>query len=87
MNNILEAKNISKKFGEFQALSDVSIQIKKHSIFGLLGPNGAGKTTLLRIINQITMPDNGQVILDGKQLSPDDIRYIGYLPEDRKSVV
>jgi len=83
MNNILEAKNISKKFGEFQALSDVSIQIKKHSIFGLLGPNGAGKTTLLRIINQITMPDNGQVILDGKPLSPDDIRYIGYLPEER----
>ena len=47
MNNILEATNISKKFGEFQALSDVSIQIKKHSIFGLLGPNGAGKTTLI----------------------------------------
>lgn len=83
MNNILEATNISKKFGEFQALSDVSIQIKKNSIFGLLGPNGAGKTTLLRIINQITMPDNGQVILDGKPLSPDDIRYIGYLPEER----
>ena len=58
MNNILEATNISKKFAEFQALSDVSIQIKKNSIFGLLGPNGAGKTTLLRIINQITMPRN-----------------------------
>lgn len=83
MSTLLEATNISKNFGEFQALSDVSIQVPKHSIFGLLGPNGAGKTTLIRIINQITMPDVGHVILDGEPLKPEHVQYIGYLPEER----
>lgn len=83
MSTLLEATNISKNFGEFQALSDVSIQVPKHSIFGLLGPNGAGKTTLIRIINQITMPDVGHVILDGEALKPEHVQYIGYLPEER----
>ena len=83
MSTLLEATNISKNFGEFQALSDVSIQVPKHSIFGLLGPNGAGKTTLIRIINQIIMPDVGHVILDGEPLKPEHVQYIGYLPEER----
>ena len=83
MSTLLEETNISKNFGEFQALSDVSIQVPKHSIFGLLGPNGAGKTTLIRIINQITMPDVGHVILDGEPLKPEHVQYIGYLPEER----
>ena len=83
MSTLLEATNISKNFGEFQAPSDVSIQVPKHSIFGLLGPNGAGKTTLIRIINQITMPDVGHVILDGEPLKPEHVQYIGYLPEER----
>jgi ABC-2 type transport system ATP-binding protein len=83
MSTLLEATNISKNFGEFQALSGVSIQVPKHSIFGLLGPNGAGKTTLIRIINQITMPDVGHVILDGEPLKPEHVQYIGYLPEER----
>jgi ABC-2 type transport system ATP-binding protein len=83
MSTLLEANNISKNFGEFQALSEVSIQVPKGSIFGLLGPNGAGKTTLIRIINQITMPDAGQVILDGELLNPKHIQNIGYLPEER----
>lgn len=83
MSTLLEANNISKNFGEFQALSEVSIQVPKGSIFGLLGPNGAGKTTLIRIINQITIPDAGQVILDGEPLNPKHIQNIGYLPEER----
>lgn len=83
MENLLVAENIYKKFGGFTALNNVSISIPKGSIFGLLGPNGAGKTTLLRIINQITMPDEGQVFLDGKPLHPSDIAHIGYLPEER----
>jgi len=83
MSTLLEATNISKNFGEFKALSDVSIQVPKHSIFGLLGPNGAGKTTLIRIINQIIMPDVGHVILDGEPLKPEHVQYIGYLPEER----
>lgn len=83
MENLLVAENIYKRFGNFTALNNVSIQIPRQSIFGLLGPNGAGKTTFLRIINQITMPDEGQVYLDGKPLHPDDIAHIGYLPEER----
>ena len=83
MENLLVAKNVSKSFGEFKALNDVSIEVPKGSIFGLLGPNGAGKTTFIRIINQITMPDTGAVFLDGKPLQPDDIQHIGYLPEER----
>lgn len=83
MDNLLVAEAVSKKFGDFKALNDVSIAVPKGSIFGLLGPNGAGKTTLIRIINQITMPDTGRVMLDGKALQEDHIRDIGYLPEER----
>lgn len=83
MENLLVAENIYKRFGKFTALNNVTIQVPRGSIFGLLGPNGAGKTTLLRIINQITMPDEGTVYLDNRPLHPDDIAHIGYLPEER----
>jgi len=83
MNNLLEVNNVSKYFGDFKALNDVSITIPRGSIFGLLGPNGAGKTTLIRVINQITMPDSGSVILDGETLSQKHVKDIGYLPEER----
>ncbi|MEM7086358.1 MAG: ABC transporter ATP-binding protein [Bacteroidota bacterium] len=83
MDNLLTATNVSKSFGDFRALNDVSIEVPKGSIFGLLGPNGAGKTTLIRIINQITIPDTGNVFLDGEPLQPHHIQNIGYLPEER----
>lgn len=83
MNNLLEAHSVSKKFGDFTALNKVSISVPKGSIFGLLGPNGAGKTTLIRVINQITMPDSGSVMLDGEALQSHHIKDIGYLPEER----
>ena len=83
MNNLLVADSVSKNYGDFRALNAVSISVPKGSIFGLLGPNGAGKTTLIRIINQITMPDTGHVLLDGEPLKPEHIQNIGYLPEER----
>ena len=83
MENLLVAKNITKNFGDFKALNNISIEVPKGSVFGLLGPNGAGKTTLIRIINQITMPDSGAIFLDRKPLQPEDIKHIGYLPEER----
>ena len=83
MNNLLVTNNVSKSFGSFKALNNINIEVPKGSVFGLLGPNGAGKTTLIRIINQITMPDSGSVFLDGKPLHPNDIKNIGYLPEER----
>ncbi len=81
--NILEAQNITKAFTNHVALDDVSISVPQGSVYGLLGPNGAGKTTLIRIINHITAPDSGTVMLDGKPLTADDIVNIGYLPEER----
>lgn len=83
MDNLLVAENICKQFGNFTALNEVSLAIPRQSIFGLLGPNGAGKTTFIRIINQITMPDSGKVYFDGKPLHPNDVGFIGYLPEER----
>jgi len=83
MNDLLVADSVSKNFGTFKALNKVSISVQKGSIFGLLGPNGAGKTTLIRIINQITMPDEGKILLDGTLLQPSHIKDIGYLPEER----
>lgn len=83
MTNLLEVKNVSKHFGSYTALNNVSLTVPEGSIFGLLGPNGAGKTTLIRIINQITMPDEGEVLLGQERLQPKHIKDIGYLPEER----
>ena len=83
MNNILSIDSVSKHYGSFTALNNVSLNIREGSIFGLLGPNGAGKTTLIRIINQITMPDSGKVLFDNNPLNVKHIRDIGYLPEER----
>lgn len=81
--SLFEAKNVTKQFGDFKALDDVSISVPEQCIYGLLGPNGAGKTTLIRIINQITGPDSGELFLNGKKLMPEDVQYIGYMPEER----
>ena len=83
MNEMLIARNITKRYGDHTALNDVSISIEKGKVFGLLGPNGAGKTTLIRIINRITVPDSGEVIFDGHPFTYDDVQKIGYLPEER----
>ncbi|MBV7440452.1 ATP-binding cassette domain-containing protein [Weeksellaceae bacterium TAE3-ERU29] len=83
MSFLLVAENVTKKYGPKTALDNFSLQIPKGSIYGLLGPNGAGKTTFIRIINQITMPDSGSVLLDGEPLSPHHISQIGYMPEER----
>ncbi len=81
--NILEVNKVVKQYGNYTALNEVSLSVPKGSIYGLLGPNGAGKTSLIRIINQITMPDSGEIILDGALLKPEDVHYIGYMPEER----
>ena len=83
MNNILSIDSVSKHYGNFTALNNVSVNIREGSIFGLLGPNGAGKTTLIRVINQITYPDSGKVLFNNSPLELKHIRDIGYLPEER----
>ena len=81
--DLLNVKNICKSYVNHRALDNISIDIPRSSIFGLLGPNGAGKTTLIRIINQIINQDSGQILLHGKNINYDDIRKIGYMPEER----
>ena len=81
--SLLQTENIVKQYRTQLALDNLSMTVPKQSIYGLLGPNGAGKTTLLRIINQITAPDSGTIILDGHNITRNDLHAIGYLPEER----
>lgn len=83
MSYLLEANGIVKDYTGHKALDDVTVHVPEGSVYGLLGPNGAGKTTLIRIINHITAPDAGEVIFDGRPLTADDVKHIGYLPEER----
>jgi ABC-2 type transport system ATP-binding protein len=83
MTNIIEINNVSKTYGDYKALNNISIKVPKQSIYGLLGPNGAGKTTLIRMLNQITAPDEGEIIFNGEKLNRNHISDIGYLPEER----
>jgi ABC-2 type transport system ATP-binding protein len=76
-------RNVTKRFGEFTAVSDLSLEVSAGRIFGLLGPNGAGKTTTIRMIVNIFAPDSGEVKLFGKPISPATQDRIGYLPEER----
>ena len=81
--DILTVEHVTKRYAAHTALDDVSLAIPEGSVYGLLGPNGAGKTTLIRIINRITAPDTGRVLFGGREIAPDDIYRIGYLPEER----
>ncbi len=80
---MLSVRNISKSYVDHKALDNVSLDIRKGSIFGLLGPNGAGKTSVIRIINQIINQDEGEIFIDEKKITYDDVRKIGYMPEER----
>jgi ABC-2 type transport system ATP-binding protein len=81
--NALEVSNISKRFGNFFAVKDLTFEISEGSIYGLLGPNGAGKTTTLRMVMNIIMPDSGEIKVLGQKMDERMKARIGYLPEDR----
>lgn len=83
MDNILTVEHVSKSYTGHKALDNVSLEVPRGAIYGLLGPNGAGKTTLIRVITRITLADSGRVLLDGKQITADDVFHIGYMPEER----
>lgn len=81
MNPILECKSLTKKFGKFEAISDVNLNLEKGRIIGLLGPNGSGKTTLIKMANGLLTPSSGQILINGLQVSPQTKEMISYLPE------
>jgi len=82
-NGTVVLRNVTKRFGDFTAVSDLSLAVHAGRIFGLLGPNGAGKTTTIRMIVNIFAPDSGAIELFGKTISPAAQDRIGYLPEER----
>lgn len=79
----IKLNQVTKRFGDFAAVSDLSLSVHPGRIFGLLGPNGAGKTTTIRMIVNITAPDSGTVELFGQQITGGLQDRIGYLPEER----
>lgn len=81
--DFIEINNVVKQYDKHTALDHVSLNVPQGCIYGLLGPNGAGKTSLIRIINMITRPDSGEVMLDGQPLAAEHVGQIGYLPEER----
>lgn len=83
MSSFIEVRDVCKSYGDHVALDHVNLSVPDGTIYGLLGPNGAGKTSLIRIINRITHADSGEVLFHGHPMTDDDIRHIGYLPEER----
>src|ERR1041384_6436221 len=81
--NVVELRSVTKRFDQFVAVRDLSLNVREGTIFGLLGPNGAGKTTSIRMIVNIFAPDEGDVLVMGKHVSPELQPHIGYLPEER----
>ena len=79
----LRVANVTKRFGDFSAVEDLSFDVRAGRVFGFLGPNGAGKTTTIRMIVGITAPDEGSIELFGEKMSPGLQDRIGYLPEER----
>lgn len=75
--------HVTKSYGDFTAVSDLSLSIRPGRIFGLIGPNGAGKTTTIRMIVNITAPDSGRIELFGTPMTTGLQDRIGYLPEER----
>ena len=82
-NITLRLDRVTKSFGDFVAVSDLSLAVSPGRIFGLIGPNGAGKTTTIRMIVNITAPDSGRIELFGQPMSPELQNRLGYLPEER----
>ena len=81
---MLEMKNVTKAFGAFKALDDLSLHVPKGCVYGLVGPNGAGKTTVIRHLTGIYRPDSGTVTVDGQEMTgdPNLKERIGYISDD-----
>ncbi|AOO62980.1 MULTISPECIES: lantibiotic protection ABC transporter ATP-binding protein [Bacillus amyloliquefaciens group] len=81
MSNIIETRQLQKSFGRQQAVADVSLSVKRNSIYGLLGPNGAGKSTTLKILTGMLQQTSGEVLFDGHTWKREDLKSIGSLIE------
>ena len=78
---LVECKNLYKNYGKREVLKNINLKINKGKIYGLLGPNGSGKTTLIKLINDLLVPTNGTILINGKNPSIESKKIISYLPE------
>ena len=78
----IEAQNLTKKFGDFLAVDNLDLKIKKGEVFGFLGPNGAGKTTSISMMVGLLRPSSGNVLINGKEVANTDKRTIGICPQE-----
>ena len=81
MSIVLEYKEVSKNFGEKQILKNINLKIESNKIIGLLGKNGSGKSTLFKLANDLLTVSSGEVLVDGKPISPGSKKIVSYLPE------
>ena len=81
---MLEMQNVTKTFGDFTALKNLSLTVPKGAVYGLVGPNGAGKSTAIRHLTGIYRPDSGTVTMDGQPIyeNPEIKAAIGFIPDD-----
>jgi ABC-2 type transport system ATP-binding protein len=79
----LVVDSVTKRYGAYLAVDDVSFEVRPGRIFGVLGPNGAGKTSTIRMITYITTPDAGRITFGGEPVGPETQLRMGYLPEER----
>ena len=82
-DNAVSLTNVTKRYGAFTAVDDLSFNVTKGEIYGFLGPNGAGKTSTLRMMLDIISPSEGRIEILGSRSAVDVRRRIGYLPEER----
>lgn len=78
---LLECKGLCKNYGEKKVLKDINLVIPRGKIIGLLGKNGTGKSTLIKLINDLLIPSNGEVLVNGKKVGIESKKIISYLPE------
>jgi len=83
MHAVLELSHLTKRYGQLEALRDLSFVVRPGEIFGFVGANGAGKTTTMRVVLGVLEADSGSVIWDGAPITFAARRRIGYIPEDR----
>lgn len=81
MNPILECKGLTKRYGGKTALDQISFSLMPGKIIGLLGPNGSGKTTLIKLLNDLLVPTEGQIFIDGLRPGVETKKFVSYLPE------
>lgn len=81
MAAILECKQLVKKYGSFQALNGIDLELPAGKIIGLLGPNGSGKTTLIKLASGLLQPTSGEILIDGMKPGVETKRIVAYLPE------